>query len=132
MGDIDILPTSYEYYTKNGINSGLKDTGSDFTLNDKEIKIFSGALHYFRVHPDYWRDRLKKYRAAGLNCVETYVPWNAHEPEDGRIIFGRDVDDNEYGLFLDLERFLRTTQEEDLFVILRPGPYICAEWEFGG
>ncbi|XP_030767921.1 beta-galactosidase-1-like protein 2 [Sitophilus oryzae] len=130
--DIDILPTLYQYYTEGGIQGGLNDTQSDFLLNGKKIKIFSGALHYFRVHPEYWRDRLRKYRAAGLNCVETYVPWNVHEPEDGRFDFGGNVDENDFSLFLDLVRFVEMAQEEDLLVILRPGPYICAEWEFGG
>lgn len=131
MGD-DILPTLYEYYTSNGVHSGLSDEQPDFILNGLKIKIFSGALHYFRVHPQYWRDRFKKYRAAGLNCVETYVPWNVHEPEDGLFDFGRNPEQNDFSLFLDLVRFLKMAQEEDLLVILRPGPYICAEWEFGG
>ncbi|XP_066154023.1 beta-galactosidase-1-like protein 2 [Euwallacea fornicatus] len=127
-----ILPTLYQYYTGDGIHSGLSDSASDFHLNGKKLKIFSGALHYFRVHPSYWKDRLRKYRAAGLNCVETYVPWNIHEPEDGRFDFGEDVEKNDFSLFLDLVAFVRIAQEEDLLVILRPGPYICAEWEFGG
>ncbi|ERL83439.1 beta-galactosidase-1-like protein 2 [Dendroctonus ponderosae] len=127
-----ILPTLYEHFTSQGIESGLSDAQSDFKLNSKPLKIFSGALHYFRAHPLYWRDRLKKYRAAGLNCVETYVPWNIHEPEDGSFDFGEDPDRNDFSLFLDLVQFLKIAQEEDLFVILRPGPYICAEWEFGG
>lgn len=134
MGDdtADILPTLYEYYTFEGIQSSLSDEHPNFVLNGKKLKIFSGALHYFRVHPHYWKDRLKKYRAAGLNCVETYVPWNVHEPEDGQFDFGQNVDKNDFSLFLDLVLFLKMAQEEDLFVILRPGPYICAEWEFGG
>lgn len=77
------LPTNYEYYTSTGINSGLNANQSFFTLNDKLIKIYSGAMHYFRVPRPYWRDRLRKIRAAGLNTVETYVPWNLHEPENG-------------------------------------------------
>ncbi|XP_050313034.1 beta-galactosidase-1-like protein 2 [Anthonomus grandis grandis] len=128
----DILPTLYDYLTFEGITSGLSDETPQFSLNKKPIKLFSGALHYFRVHPRYWRDRLRKYRSAGLNCVETYVPWNAHEPEDGRFDFGRNVEENELSVFLDLEAFLKLAREEDLLVILRPGPYICAEWEFGG
>lgn len=128
----DILPTLYQYYTGEGIHSGLSDQQPDFWLNGKKIRIFSGALHYFRVHPVYWRDRLRKYRAAGLYCVETYVPWNVHEPAEGHFDFGEDVEKGEMSLFLDLVAFLKMAQDEDLFVILRPGPYICAEWEFGG
>ena len=64
-------PTLYEYFSQGGITEGLKaDNRQFFTLNGKEFKIFSGSLHYFRVHPDLWRDRLKKYRAAGLNAVD--------------------------------------------------------------
>lgn len=80
------LPTNYEYFTGNGINQGLNADQSYFTLNDKLIRIYSGAMHYFRVPRAYWRDRLKKIRAAGLNTVETYVPWNLHEPESGECL----------------------------------------------
>ena len=62
----------YEYYIGNGnLNSGLKAEGDSFTLNGKPIQILSGAFHYFRVHPNYWRDTFKKLRAAGLNTIET-------------------------------------------------------------
>lgn len=81
------LPTNYEYFTGNGINQGLNADQSYFTLNDKLIRIYSGAMHYFRVPRAYWRDRLKKIRAAGLNTVETYVPWNLHEPESGECAY---------------------------------------------
>lgn len=124
------LPTLYEYFTKGGIKSGLSDSKSQFTLNDKTITIYSGALHYFRVPKDYWRDRLRKYRAAGLNTVETYVPWNLHEFQEGIFDFGRGGSD--FQDFLDIAEFVDLAKEEDLFVMLRPGPYICAEWDFGG
>jgi hypothetical protein len=65
------LPTLYEYYTKGGIIAGLETLPDTFQLNKKNITIFSGTIHYFRVHPDYWRDRLRKLRAAGFNAVET-------------------------------------------------------------
>jgi hypothetical protein len=65
------LPTLYEYYTEGGITAGLESFPDTFQLNKKNITIFSGAIHYFRVHPDYWRDRLRKLRAAGFNTVET-------------------------------------------------------------
>ncbi|KAL1509805.1 hypothetical protein ABEB36_004486 [Hypothenemus hampei] len=124
------LPTNYEYYTNNGIVSGLSANQSDFLLNGKNITILSGAFHYFRVHPNYWRDRLRNMRAAGLNTIETYVPWNLHEPYSGVYDFGNGSSDFEE--FLDVEKFIKLAQEEDLFVLLRPGPYICSEWEFGG
>lgn len=124
------LPSLYEYYTKDGIKTGLTDNQPVFTLNNKEITIFSGALHYFRVPQDYWRDRLRKCRAAGLNAIETYVPWNLHEFNEGNFDFGNGNSD--FTEYLDIEKFIKIAKEEDLFVILRPGPYICAEWEFGG
>lgn len=126
------LPTLYNYYTENGnVTCGLSaDQSYYFTLNNKQITIISGTIHYFRVPQEYWRDRLKKMRAAGLNAIETYVPWNLHEPQPGIFDFGHGESDFEK--FLDISKFLRTAQEEDLLVIVRPGPYICSEWEFGG
>ncbi|CAH1119264.1 unnamed protein product [Phaedon cochleariae] len=124
------LPTLYEYYTGGGITQGLSVDQPYFTLNNKNFTLYGGSTHYFRVHSDYWRDRLRKMRAAGLNTVETYVPWNLHEPEPGKYEFGAGGTDMQE--FLDIERFLKTAQEEDLFVILRPGPYICSEFENGG
>nr|CAI5853450.1 unnamed protein product [Callosobruchus analis] len=99
-------------------------------LNDKEVFIYSGAMHYFRVPRPYWRDRLRKLRAAGLNTVETYIPWNLHEPRAGQYDFG--LGDNDMSDFLNLQEFLNIAKEEDLFAIIRPGPFICAEFESGG
>lgn len=98
----------------------IRDT---FYLDGKPVKIISGGIHYFRVVPEYWLDRLEKLKALGCNTVETYVPWNAHEPEKGKFCFEG---------MLDVERFIQTAQELGLYVIIRPSPYICAEWEFGG
>lgn len=67
------LPTLYEYYTKGGIKSGLEANGDKFHLNGKEITIFGGSFHYFRVHQDNWRVTLKKFKAAGLNAVITLI-----------------------------------------------------------
>ena len=86
-------------------------------------QILSGALHYFRVHPGLWQDRLEKAVAMGLNTIETYVPWNLHEPHPGEFVFT--------GL-CDVESFIRKAAELGLYVIVRPGPYICAEWDNGG
>ncbi|XP_031333503.1 beta-galactosidase-1-like protein 3 [Photinus pyralis] len=124
------LPTLYQYYTAGGINAGLSTAQEYFTLNNRNITIYSGAMHYFRIPRDYWRIHLRKMRAAGLNAVETYVPWNLHEPEPNSFDFGTGGSDMEE--FLDLAQFLKTAQEEDLLAIVRPGPYICSEWEFGG
>ncbi|CAH1981050.1 unnamed protein product [Acanthoscelides obtectus] len=124
------LPTLYEHYTAGGIHTGLNSDKPYFTLNDKNISIYSGAIHYFRVPKEYWRDRLRKLRAAGLNTVETYVPWNLHEPQPDTFDFGQGGSDWEH--LLDVREFLTIAKEEDLFAIVRPGPYICSEWEFGG
>lgn len=94
-----------------------------FYLDTQPFKIISGAIHYFRVVPEYWRDRLEKLKAMGCNTVETYVPWNMHEPKKGEFCFE--------GMY-DIRRFIQTAHELGLYVILRPSPYICAEWEFGG
>ncbi len=94
-----------------------------FYLDSKPLRILSGAIHYFRTLPPYWEDRLIKLKGAGLNTVETYVPWNLHEPREGEFNFE--------GL-CDVERFITAAGELELHVIVRPSPYICAEWEFGG
>ncbi len=85
--------------------------------------IISGAIHYFRVHPDQWRHRLQMLQAMGADTVETYVPWNLHEPRPGEYVFD--------GL-TDLGGFLDIAHDLGLRAIVRPGPYICAEWENGG
>lgn len=95
----------------------------DFLLDGKPIKILSGAIHYFRIHPADWYHSLYNLKALGFNTVETYIPWNLHEPEEEAFNFS--------GL-LDIEAFIETAQSLDLKVIVRPTPYVCAELEFGG
>ena len=97
--------------------------GSEFYLDEKPFKIYSGAMHYFRTLPEYWEDRLLKLKLAGFNTVETYVCWNLHEPEKGTFDFSG---------ILDIVKFIETAQKLGLYAIVRPGPYICAEWDFGG
>ncbi|MBO4367141.1 MAG: beta-galactosidase [Clostridia bacterium] len=80
-------------------------------------------MHYFRVPREYWKDRFRKMKECGFNAVETYIAWNIHEKEKGRFDFTG---------MLDVEEYLRTAQEEGLWAIVRPGPYICSEWEAGG
>ncbi len=94
-----------------------------FYKNGEEIKIISGAVHYFRNLPDTWQDIFKKLVAMGCNCVETYCAWNMHEKKPGEFDFTG---------ILNIAKFIKTAQNEGLMVIVRPGPYICAEWEFGG
>ncbi len=87
------------------------------------MQIISGAIHYFRIVPAYWEDRLMKLKACGFNTVETYVPWNIHEPQEGVYDFEG---------MKDVVGFIKLAGELGLFVIIRPSPYICAEWECGG
>lgn len=101
----------------------LKTEGRNFVYDGKEIRLISGAIHYFRVVPGYWKDRLLKLKACGFNTVETYVAWNIHEPKPGQFNFEG---------IADIASFIETAGELGLHVIVRPGPYICAEWELGG
>jgi len=101
----------------------LRANGDHFEMDGQPFQIISGAIHYSRVPRAYWRDRLRKARAMGLNTVETYVFWNLHETSPGVFDFAGQNDIGE---------FIREAQQEGLFVILRPGPYVCAEWDFGG
>lgn len=94
-----------------------------FHMDGKPYRILSGAMHYFRVCPEYWEDRMEKLRQCGFNTLETYCCWNLHERKEGIFDFsGR----------LDLVKYIETAQKLGLNVILRPGPYICAEWDLGG
>ncbi|MFD6178744.1 MULTISPECIES: glycoside hydrolase family 35 protein [unclassified Isoptericola] len=90
---------------------------------DLRLPMISGAFHYARVHPDQWEERLQLLRAMGLDTVETYVPWNFHEPRRGEYRFDG---------IADLGRFLDLAGAVGLRAIVRPGPYSCAEWDNGG
>lgn len=102
---------------------GRFEIKDNFYLDGKPFQVISGSIHYFRVVPEYWRDRLEKLKAMGCNTVETYIAWNVHEPRKGIFDFSGKHD---------LVRFVKVAQELGLYVILRPSPYICAEWELGG
>ncbi|XP_047387747.1 beta-galactosidase [Sciurus carolinensis] len=100
------------------------DYNKDRFLKDGQpFRYISGSIHYFRVPRFYWKDRLLKMKMAGLNAIQTYVPWNFHEPQPGQYQFSEDHD---------VEYFIKLAHELGLLVILRPGPYICAEWDMGG
>ena len=98
-------------------------SGTRFLMDGKPYQVISGEMHYVRVPRAYWRDRLRKAKAMGLNTITTYAFWNVHEPRPGAYDFtGQN----------DIAAFVRAAQAEGLNVILRPGPYVCAEWELGG
>jgi beta-galactosidase len=96
---------------------------SVFLLNGKPFQMISGEMHYPRIPKEAWRQRMKMAKAMGLNTIGTYVFWNVHEPQ-------KDVYD--FSGNRDIAAFIKTAQEEGLWVVLRPSPYVCAEWEFGG
>ncbi|XP_032676709.1 beta-galactosidase isoform X2 [Odontomachus brunneus] len=96
---------------------------NQFLLDGMPFRYVSGSFHYFRAPRHYWRDRLRAMRAAGLNAVSTYVEWSLHEPERDQFNWSGDAD---------IVEFLNIAQQEDLLVLLRPGPYICAERDMGG
>lgn len=101
----------------------MKWKNGKLDINGSESLIISGAMHYFRTLPEQWQDRLEKLKALGFNTVETYCCWNLHEPREGEFRFDG---------MLDIERFIQIAQELELYVIIRPGPYICSEWDLGG
>ena len=97
-------------------------------IDGKPVFIFSGELHYFRCPRELWKDRLQKMKDAGLNCVDTYLAWNLHEPEEP-------ASPNDFSKLRDMDEisdFIQTAQDLGLYVMIRPGPYICAEVDRGG
>ncbi|MGQ7856850.1 glycoside hydrolase family 35 protein [Pedobacter sp. WC2501] len=96
---------------------------TDFLLDGKPFQIISGEMHYPRVPKEAWRARMKMAKAMGLNTIGTYVFWNLHEPQKGKFDFSGNNN---------IAEFVKIAQQEGLWVILRPSPYVCAEWEFGG
>ena len=96
----------------------------DFLLDGKPFQIVAGEMHPARIPPEYWRHRIRMARAMGVNTIAVYVFWNYHETAEGRFDFT--TPDH------DIAAFLKMVQEEGMWVLLRPGPYVCAEWDFGG
>lgn len=94
-----------------------------FVRNGSAIQLISGSIHYHRIHPAYWKDRLLRVRSLGLNTIQLYVPWNFHEQTQGKFSWEG---------FADVEGFIKLAADLNLMVLVRTGPYICAEWDFGG
>jgi beta-galactosidase len=97
---------------------------SEFLLDGKPFQMISGEMHPARIPHEYWRHRIKMTKAMGCNTIAAYVFWNYHEPVKGQFDFSTGNHN--------IAAFIRMAQEEGMWVILRPGPYVCAEWEFGG
>jgi len=108
---------------ENNVQSELTYDARSFFLNGERVFLNSATIHYFRMPKEEWREVLLKAKLAGMNCIDTYFAWNVHEPEEGQWSF---EGDNDCGAFLDL------CAELGMWVIARPGPFICAEWDFGG
>lgn len=106
-----------------GSKAAVQIKGPQFVVDGHPMQIISGEMHYPRIPREYWHDRMKKARAMGLNTISTYVFWNLHEPRRGTYDFAGQND---------VAAFVRTAQEEGLYVLLRPGPYVCSEWDLGG
>jgi beta-galactosidase len=96
----------------------------DFLLDGKPLQIISGEMHPARIPPEYWRHRIRMAKAMGVNTIAVYIFWNFHETAEGRFDFTTPNHD--------IAAFLKIVREEGLWVLLRPGPYVCAEWDFGG
>src|SRR5882724_2698370 len=94
-----------------------------FVLDGRPFQVLAGEMHYPRIPRELWRDRMQKLKSLGLNTLTTYVFWNAHEPQPDHFEFSGN---------LDIAGYIRMAQEEGLWVVLRPGPYVCAEWDGGG
>lgn len=107
----------------NAQKSSFEIKDGHFYRNGKITPVLSGEMHYARIPHQYWRHRIQMMKAMGLNAVATYVFWNIHEPEPGQWDFTGDKN---------LAEYIKIAGEEGMMVILRPGPYVCAEWEFGG
>ncbi|KAK8881118.1 hypothetical protein M9Y10_003847 [Tritrichomonas musculus] len=101
----------------------FKIVGDEFQMDGKPFRYVSGSFHYFRSDPEKWEDTIAKMANGGLNCIQTYVAWNLHEPVKGTYNFTG---------MADIVKFIQIVQKYGLYLILRPGPFICAEWDFGG
>ena len=116
-------PKAFGYSFLNPPNSDFVVEGDHFLLRGKPFQVISGEMHYARIPREYWTHRIRMAKAMGLNTIATYVFWNLHEPRPGEYEFSGNAD---------IATFVRAVQAEGLNVLLRAGPYSCAEWEFGG
>ena len=115
--------TSLFCYSTSNPTFSIDYDGHQFLKDGQPFRYISGEIHYHRIHPDYWSDRLQRLKAAGLNAIQVYVPWNLHETYENQFDFSGGAN---------LTTFIKLAQDQGFVVLLRPGPYICAEWENGG
>ncbi len=102
----------------------FKFSPTEFLLDDQPFQIISGEMHPARIPAEYWRHRIQMAKAMGCNTIAAYIFWNYHESEEGIYDFSTGNHN--------IAEFIKTVQDEDMWLILRPGPYVCAEWELGG
>ena len=116
---VTVFSTSCSQSSKETFEIGDKT----FLLNGKPFVVKAAEIHYPRIPKEYWEHRIKMCKALGMNTICLYVFWNFHEPEEGKYDFTGQKD---------IAAFCRLAQENGMYVIGRPGPYVCAEWEMGG
>jgi len=97
---------------------------TEFLLDKKPFQIISGEMHPARIPVEYWRHRIQMAKAMGCNTISAYIFWNFHESQEG--VYDFETENH------NLAQFFQIVQEEEMFLIVRPGPYVCAEWELGG
>jgi beta-galactosidase len=102
----------------------FKFDGPEFLLDDKPFQIISGEMHPARIPAEYWKHRIQMAKAMGCNTISAYIFWNYHESEEGVFDFSTGNHN--------IASFIKIVQDEDMWLIIRPGPYVCAEWELGG
>ncbi|MFT3827488.1 MAG: beta-galactosidase [Chitinophagaceae bacterium] len=110
-------------YAQTAHHHSFTTNDTAFVLDGKPFQMISGEIHYPRIPREAWRQRMQMAKAMGINTIGTYVFWNVHEPQKGQYDFSGNND---------IAEFVKIAQEEGLWVVLRPSPYVCAEWEFGG
>ncbi|KAG9130072.1 hypothetical protein Leryth_012825 [Lithospermum erythrorhizon] len=126
MGSIKIvglMMVLFSLVCSSVVNATVSYDDKAFIINGKRRILISGSIHYPRSTPEMWPDLIQKAKDGGLDVIQTYVFWNVHEPSPGKYDFG--------GRY-DLVKFIKLVQQAGLYVHLRIGPYICAEWNFGG
>ncbi len=106
------------------VTSSFTIADGHFMENGQPVHIYAGEMHYARIPKEYWRHRIKMVKAMGLNTIATYAMWNYHNVSPGQWDFGTER--------RNIAEFIKIAEEEGMYIILRPGPYVCAEWEFGG
>jgi beta-galactosidase len=97
---------------------------TEFLLDGKPFQLIGGEMHPARIPAEYWRHRIQMAKAMGCNTISAYIFWNYHEAEEGVYDFSSGNHN--------ISEFIKIVKDEEMWLILRPGPYVCAEWEFGG